>query len=148
MIRRLPTSPRPPHLGFELQGPLTAFRAHVTTIGQWMGTFARLLEDRGYPMSIETSRPTRGAYTAARWERTTAAMASGQLVWVALQPGDMELDRGILRLHRGKARIRGEPLVRRTGRELGRAESIDDAEKIAQSNPYISSIRVYEVMSK
>ena len=28
------------------------------------------------------------------------------------------------------------------------AESIDDAEKIAQSNPYISSIRVYEVMSK
>jgi hypothetical protein len=28
------------------------------------------------------------------------------------------------------------------------ADSLDDAEKMAQSNPYISSIRVYEVMSK
>jgi hypothetical protein len=35
-----------------------------------------------------------------------------------------------------------------TGFTIVSAESIDDAEKIAQSNPYISSIRVYEVMSK
>lgn len=28
------------------------------------------------------------------------------------------------------------------------ADSLDDAEKMAQSNPYISSIRVYEIMSK
>jgi predicted metal-dependent phosphotriesterase family hydrolase len=28
------------------------------------------------------------------------------------------------------------------------ADSLDDAEKMAQSNPYMSSIRVYEVMSK
>ena len=35
-----------------------------------------------------------------------------------------------------------------TGFTIVSAESIDDAERIAQSNPYISSIRVYEVMSK
>ena len=34
-----------------------------------------------------------------------------------------------------------------TGYTIVNAESMDDAEKIAQSNPYISSIRVYEVMS-
>ena len=28
------------------------------------------------------------------------------------------------------------------------AASLDDAEKMAQGNPYISSIRIYEVMSK
>jgi hypothetical protein len=28
------------------------------------------------------------------------------------------------------------------------ADSLDDAEKMAQGNPYISSIRIYEVMSK
>ncbi len=35
-----------------------------------------------------------------------------------------------------------------TGFTIVSADSIDDAEKIAQSNPYTSSIRVYEVMSK
>ena len=35
-----------------------------------------------------------------------------------------------------------------TGFTIVSAESIDDAERIAQSNPSISSIRVYEVMSK
>ncbi len=35
-----------------------------------------------------------------------------------------------------------------TGFTIVSADSIDDAEKIAQSNPYISSIRIYEVMSK
>jgi hypothetical protein len=35
-----------------------------------------------------------------------------------------------------------------TGFTIVSAESLDDAEKMAQSNPYISSIRVYEVMSK
>lgn len=35
-----------------------------------------------------------------------------------------------------------------TGFTIVSAESIDDAEKIARSNPYISSIRIYEVMSK
>ena len=35
-----------------------------------------------------------------------------------------------------------------TGFTIVSADSIDDAERIAQSNPYISSIRVYEVMSK
>ncbi len=34
-----------------------------------------------------------------------------------------------------------------TGFSIISADSLDDAEKIAQSNPYISSIRVYEVMS-
>jgi hypothetical protein len=35
-----------------------------------------------------------------------------------------------------------------TGFTIVRADSLDDAEKMAQSNPYISSIRVYEVMAK
>ena len=35
-----------------------------------------------------------------------------------------------------------------TGFTIVSADSLDDAEKMAQSNPYISSIRVYEVMSK
>lgn len=34
-----------------------------------------------------------------------------------------------------------------TGFVIVRAESLDEAEKMAQSNPYITSIRVYEVMS-
>src|SRR5712671_7974113 len=49
-----------------------------------------------------------------------------------------------------KAGTRDLPLAREsiTGFTIVSAESIDDAEKIAQSNPYISSIRIYEVMSK
>jgi len=35
-----------------------------------------------------------------------------------------------------------------TGFTIVSANSLEDAEKMAQSNPYISSIRVYEVMSK
>ncbi len=35
-----------------------------------------------------------------------------------------------------------------TGFMIMSAESLDDAEKMAQSNPYISSIRVYELMSE
>lgn len=35
-----------------------------------------------------------------------------------------------------------------TGFTIVSADSIDDAERIAKSNPYISAIRVYEVMSK
>ena len=35
-----------------------------------------------------------------------------------------------------------------TGFTIMSADSLDDAEKMAQSNPYISSIRVYEMMSK
>jgi hypothetical protein len=35
-----------------------------------------------------------------------------------------------------------------TGFTIVSAKSLDDAEKMAQSNPYISSIRVYEVMLK
>ena len=35
-----------------------------------------------------------------------------------------------------------------TGFTVVSADSLDDAEKMAQSNPFISSIRVYEVMSK
>lgn len=35
-----------------------------------------------------------------------------------------------------------------TGFTVVRAESLNEAEKMAQSNPYISSIRVYEVMSR
>jgi hypothetical protein len=35
-----------------------------------------------------------------------------------------------------------------TGFTIVSAESLEDAEKMAQSNPYISSIRVYEMMSK
>ena len=34
-----------------------------------------------------------------------------------------------------------------TGYTIIRAESLDDAEKIAQTNPYIASIRVYEIMA-
>ncbi len=33
-----------------------------------------------------------------------------------------------------------------TGFTIVSADSLDDAEKMAQSNPYISSIRVYEMM--
>jgi hypothetical protein len=35
-----------------------------------------------------------------------------------------------------------------TGFTIVSADSLDDAEKIARDNPYISSIRIYEVMSK
>ena len=35
-----------------------------------------------------------------------------------------------------------------TGFTIINADSLDDAERMARSNPYISSIRVYEVMSK
>ena len=35
-----------------------------------------------------------------------------------------------------------------TGFVIISADSLDDAEKMAQSNPYISSIRIYEMMSK
>ncbi len=35
-----------------------------------------------------------------------------------------------------------------TGFMIVSADSLDDAEKMAQSNPYISSIRFYEVMSE
>ncbi len=35
-----------------------------------------------------------------------------------------------------------------TGFMIMSADSLDDAEKMAQSNPYISSIRFYEMMSK
>ncbi len=49
-----------------------------------------------------------------------------------------------------KAGIKDLPLGREsiTGFTIVRANSLDDAEKMAQTNPYISSIRVYEVMSK
>jgi hypothetical protein len=35
-----------------------------------------------------------------------------------------------------------------TGFTIVSADSLEDAEKMARSNPYISSIKVYEVMSK
>jgi hypothetical protein len=35
-----------------------------------------------------------------------------------------------------------------TGYTIINAENIDEAEKIAQDNPFIASIRVYEIMSK
>ncbi len=34
-----------------------------------------------------------------------------------------------------------------TGYSIVNAESLEDAEKIAQGNPFIASIRVYEIMS-
>ena len=35
-----------------------------------------------------------------------------------------------------------------TGYSIIEAESLDEAEKIAQDNPFIASIRVYEIMAK
>ena len=35
-----------------------------------------------------------------------------------------------------------------TGYNIIEAESLDEAEKIAKANPYIASIRVYEIRSK
>ncbi|HLF69668.1 MAG TPA: hypothetical protein VI541_01795 [Actinomycetota bacterium] len=35
-----------------------------------------------------------------------------------------------------------------TGYNIIEAESLDDAEKLAQSNPFIASIRIYELRSK
>ena len=35
-----------------------------------------------------------------------------------------------------------------TGYSIINAESLDDAEKIAQDNPFIASIRVYEIKAK
>lgn len=35
-----------------------------------------------------------------------------------------------------------------TGYTIINAENLDEAERLAQSNPYIASIRVYEIMSK
>jgi hypothetical protein len=34
-----------------------------------------------------------------------------------------------------------------TGYSISNAESLEEAEKIAQANPFIASIRVYEIMS-
>ncbi len=34
-----------------------------------------------------------------------------------------------------------------TGYTILKADSLDDAEKMAQSNPFITSVRVYEIMS-
>lgn len=34
-----------------------------------------------------------------------------------------------------------------TGHTIIHAESLDEAEKIAQGNPYIASIRIYEIVS-
>lgn len=49
-----------------------------------------------------------------------------------------------------KAGIRDLPLGQEsiTGFTVVSADSLDDAERMARSNPYISSIRVYEMMSK
>jgi uncharacterized protein YciI len=49
-----------------------------------------------------------------------------------------------------KAGVRELPLEREsiTGYTVIRAENLDDAQTIAQSNPYVSSIRIYEVMSR
>jgi hypothetical protein len=49
-----------------------------------------------------------------------------------------------------KARTKNLPLGPEsiTGFTIVSAKSLDDADKMAQSNPYILSIRVYEVMSK
>jgi hypothetical protein len=49
-----------------------------------------------------------------------------------------------------KAGTRELPLGRDsiTGFTIVRAGSLDEAEKIAQSNPYISGISIYEVMSR
>ena len=35
-----------------------------------------------------------------------------------------------------------------TGYSIINAESLDDAEKIARGNPFIASIRIYEIMAK
>ena len=35
-----------------------------------------------------------------------------------------------------------------TGYSIINAESLDEAEKIAQDNPFIASIRIYEIMQK
>jgi hypothetical protein len=35
-----------------------------------------------------------------------------------------------------------------TGFNIIQAESLDEAERLAQSNPYLASIRVYEIMTK
>ena len=35
-----------------------------------------------------------------------------------------------------------------TGYSIINAETLDDAEKIARDNPFIASIRVYEIMSQ
>ena len=42
----------------------------------------------------------------------------------------------------------GTEMVPRDLRWGVRAGSLDEAEKMAQSNPYISSVRIYEVMSR
>ncbi len=49
-----------------------------------------------------------------------------------------------------KAGTKDLPLGREsiTGFTIVKADSLDDAEKMARSNPFISSIRVYEVRSK
>ena len=49
-----------------------------------------------------------------------------------------------------KAGIRDLPLGQEsiTGFTVVSADSLEDAERMARSNPYISSIRVYEMMSK
>ena len=65
---------------------------------------------------------------------------------------DQTVDMGHLPLGQGisKAGTKDLPLGPEsiTGFTILTADSLDDAEKIAQSNPYISSIRVYEIASK
>lgn len=49
-----------------------------------------------------------------------------------------------------KAGTKDLPLGREsiTGYTIIKADSLDEAEKIAQDNPFIASIRVYEIMGK
>jgi hypothetical protein len=56
----------------------------------------------------------------------------------------------VVRTSASKAGTRDLPLGLEsiTGFTIVSADNINDAEEIARSNPYISSIRVYEVMSK
>jgi hypothetical protein len=63
---------------------------------------------------------------------------------------DVTVDSGGLRSAReiSDSGTRDLPMDREsiTGYNIIKAESLDEAEKIASTNPYISSIRVYEIM--
>jgi hypothetical protein len=83
------------------------------------------------------------------FEAPTPDMMAAWQTWFESIKGSIELKFGLRRGREISAEGAKElplGLDSITGVMIVRADSLEDAERLAQSNPYISSIRVYELM--
>lgn len=78
--------------------------------------------------------------TMAAWNKWFESIKDNIVDMAGLRAGREISKAGIKDLPMGAESITGFMIVS--------AESLDDAEKMAQGNPYITSIRVYEMMSR